>query len=80
MEPRFNCLQETYTGRFQRLVRSGVLKDVLEVLAEALHDEGYLDLRETSIDGSFAPAKKGGACVGTSPTGSMRSWQHVVLS
>jgi hypothetical protein len=42
-------------------VRCGVLKDILSVLAEALHDEGYLDLREAFIDGSFAPAKKGGA-------------------
>jgi hypothetical protein len=35
----------------------------LELLAQALHDEGYLDLDETFIDGSFAPAKQGGACV-----------------
>jgi hypothetical protein len=40
------------------LVRCGVLKDILSVLAEALHDEGYLDLLEAFIDGSFAPAKK----------------------
>jgi hypothetical protein len=29
-------------------VRCGVLKGILSVLAEALHDEGYLELRETS--------------------------------
>jgi len=29
-----------------------------------LHDEGYLDMQETFADGSFAPAKKGGLCVG----------------
>jgi transposase len=45
------------------------LKDVLKVLAEALHHEGYLDLREAFIDGSFAPAKKGGACVGKTKRG-----------
>ena len=37
-----------------------MLKDILSVVAEAFHDEG-LDPREAFIDGSFAPAKKGGA-------------------
>jgi hypothetical protein len=40
------------------------LKDIPSGVAEALHDEGYLDLQETFTDGSFAPAKKGGLCVG----------------
>ncbi len=59
-------------GRFGEMLalpdirpRSGIL----EVLAEALHDEGYLDLDETFIDGSFAPAKQGGACVGKTKRG-----------
>ena len=55
---------QTCHRRFQQWVRCGVLKSVLEVLAQALYDEGYLDLREAFIDGTFAPAKKGGACVG----------------
>jgi transposase len=38
-------------------------------LAQALHDEGYLDLQEAFIDGSFAPAKRGGACVGKTKRG-----------
>jgi len=38
-----------------------VLGSILEVLAQALLDEGYLDLQEAFIDGSFAPAKQGGA-------------------
>jgi IS5 family transposase len=42
---------------------------VLEVLAQALHDEGYLDLQETFNDGSFAPAKQGGAGVGKTKRG-----------
>jgi transposase len=50
-------------------VRAGVLRGVLEVLAQALHDEGYLDLQETFIDGSFAPAKQGGAGVGKTKRG-----------
>ena len=60
---------QTCHRRFQQWVRCGVLKDVLEILAQALHDEGYLDLREAFIDGSFAPAKKGGACVGKTKRG-----------
>jgi hypothetical protein len=31
--------------------------------------EGFRDLREAFIDGSFAPAKKGGACVGKTKRG-----------
>jgi transposase len=60
---------QTCHRRFQYWVRSGVLRSMLEVLAQALHDEGYLDLREAFIDGSFAPAKQGGACVGKTKRG-----------
>jgi transposase len=60
---------QTCHRRFQHWVWCGVLKDILSVLAEALHDEGYVDLREAFIDGSFAPAKKGGAGVGTTKRG-----------
>jgi hypothetical protein len=34
-----------------------------------IHDEGRLDLQEAFIDGSFAPAKQGGACVGKTKRG-----------
>ena len=34
--------------------RTHLLRSILEILAQALHDEGYL--REAFIDGSFAPA------------------------
>jgi transposase len=60
---------QTCHRRFQQWVRAGVLRSILEVLAQALHDEGYLDLQETFIDGSFAPAKHGGACVGKTKRG-----------
>ena len=60
---------QTCHRRFQHWVRSGMLKRILSVLAQALHDEGHLDLQETFIDGSFAPAKKGGACVGKTKRG-----------
>jgi transposase len=56
--------------RFQQWVRVGVLRSILEILAQALHDQGYLDLQEAFIDGSFAPAKQGGARVGKTKRGS----------
>jgi Putative transposase of IS4/5 family (DUF4096) len=34
-----------------------------------VRDQGYLDLQEAFIDGSFAPAKQGGACVGKTKRG-----------
>jgi transposase len=50
-------------------LRSRVLRSIVEVLAQALLDEGYLDLQETFIDGSFAPAKQGGASIGKTKRG-----------
>ena len=50
---------QTCHRRFQQWVRSGILKGVLEVLAEDLHAQGRLDVREAFVDGRFAPAKKG---------------------
>jgi hypothetical protein len=41
-----------------------VLRSLLEVLGQAPHDQGYLDLQEAFIDWSFAPRKQGGARVG----------------
>ena len=60
---------QTCHRRFQQWVRAGVLRGVLEVLAQALHDEGYLDLQEAFIDGSFALAKQGGASIGKTKRG-----------
>ena len=60
---------QTCHRRFQWWVRAGVLRTVLEILAQALHDEGYLNLQEAFIDGSFAPAKRGGTCVGKTKRG-----------
>ena len=51
---------QTCHRRFQQWVRSGILRGVLEALAEDLQVRGQLDVREAFIDGSFAPAKKGG--------------------
>ena len=60
---------QTCHRRFQQWVRDGILKSILEVLAEALHDEGHLNLQETFIDGSFAPATHGGKRVGKTKRG-----------
>src|SRR5262250_1001468 len=50
---------QTCHRRFQQWVRSGIMRGVLEALAEDLRIRGRLDVREAFIDGSFAPAKKG---------------------
>ena len=60
---------QTCHRRFQQWVRSGVLRSIIEILAQGLLDEGYLDLQEAFIDGSFAPAKQGGALVGKTKRG-----------
>ena len=60
---------QTCRRRFQQWVRVGVLRSILEILAQALHDQDYLDLQEAFIDGSFAPAKQSGACVGKTKRG-----------
>ena len=51
---------QTCHRRFQQWVRSGVMRGVLEALAEDLRSRGGFDLEEAFIDRSFAPAKKGG--------------------
>src|SRR5262249_40421498 len=60
---------QTCHRRFQYSVRSGLLRSVLEILAPALHDEGYLDLHEAFMDESFAPGQHGGAAVGKTKRG-----------
>jgi transposase len=45
---------QTCHRRFQHWVRAGLLRSILEILAQALHDEGYLDLQEAFIDGRLA--------------------------
>ena len=52
---------QTCHRRFQQWVASGVMRGVLEALALDLKARGKLDLQETFIDGTFAPAKKGGS-------------------
>ena len=67
---------QTAHRRFQNWVRSGVMEELLRVLAKHLQEEGGLDLKECFVDGTFVPAKKGGASSGK-PSGARepRSWQ-----
>jgi transposase len=60
LPPRYGAYQ-TVHRRFQNWVRSKVLEQVLLAVAQDLKDRGGLDLRESFIDGTFVPAKKGGS-------------------
>ena len=44
---------------FQKWTQQGVFAQILRALAEDLYERGDIDIRETFIDGSFTPAKKG---------------------
>ena len=67
---------QTVHRRFQSWVRTGVLEQVLLAVAQDLKDRGGLDLSECFIDGTFAPAKKGGAASGQQNAGkALKSWQ-----
>src|SRR5690348_14661965 len=69
-------LGQTCHRRFQQWVRSGVMKGVLEALAQDLKVRGGLNVEEAFIDGSFAPAKKGALRSGKrSAEKEPRSWQ-----
>ena len=67
---------KTVHRRFQAWVQSGALEEVLLALARDLKDRGGIDVSECFVDGTFAPAKKGGA-TSERPSGARarRSWQ-----
>jgi len=67
---------QTCHRRFQQWVRSGVMRGVLEALAEDLRVRGGFDLGEAFIDGTFSPAKRGAPVSGKpSVARGPRSWQ-----
>ena len=49
---------QTCHRRFQQWVRAGVLRAILEALAEDLRTRGEVDLSECFIDATFIVAKK----------------------
>ncbi len=61
--------RSTCHRRFQQWVRQGLFQHLLEDLASTLLDGGLLDLSECYIDGTFAPAKRGGLHVGKTKRG-----------
>ena len=69
---------QTCHRRFQQWVRSGILRGILEALAEELRVRGRLDIREAFIDGTFASAKKGAPRSGRrNAAKGRRSWQCI---
>ncbi len=50
---------QTCHRRFQEWVRSGVLAELLRVLAQDMEARGGISLEECFIDGTFSSAKKG---------------------
>jgi transposase len=67
--PRDYPPRSTCHDRLQFWIESGVFAAVLSDLAADLQAGGLLDLRECFIDGSFAPAQRGGAAVGKTNRG-----------
>jgi transposase len=66
---------QTVHRRFQNWVRAGVIEKVLLALADHLKEAGGLDLKECYVDGTFVPAKKGGAWSGRpNAARAPRSW------
>lgn len=61
--------KSTCHDRLQQWVQQGVFEAALDAVAEILGEARQLDLRECFIDGTFAPAKRGGAGVGKTKKG-----------
>ena len=71
---------QTCHRRFQQWVEQGAFRRILKELAEDLHERGKIDIRETFIDGSFSPAKKGVVLSAIRNAGKApRSWQLQTL-
>jgi transposase len=61
--------RSTCHRRFQQWVRQGLFQRLLEEFASTLLEGGLVDLSECYIDGTFAPAKRGGLQVGKTKRG-----------
>ena len=55
--------------RLQHWLRTGVFQAALDDLADVLADRGLLDWCECFLDGTFAPAQRGGSAVGKTKRG-----------
>lgn len=71
---------QTCHRRYQSWVKSGVLRKILEALAEDLHRRGKIDLSECFVDATFVGAKKGAPeSVKRAVAKGPRSWQWQTL-
>ena len=74
--PRIYPPYQTVHRRFQNWRKQGVMERILRGLAEDLHARGGWDLRESFVDGTFVPAKKGATeSVPLSEAKGSSSWQ-----
>ncbi len=79
LPPRYPPYQTCHRW-FQTWARQGVFKQILTELGEDLYQRGGIDIRETFIDGSFTPAKKGVILSALqSVAKGRRSWQSQTL-
>lgn len=78
--PRGYPPKSTCHDRLQRWIEDGVLEAVLDDLADDLERAGLVDARECFMDGTFAPAKRGGAAVGKTKKGKGSKIMAVVES
>ena len=71
---------QTCHRRFQEWVRNGTMQHLVRDLAEDLYARGKIDIRETFIDGTFVPAKKGALLLALRNAGKApKSWQSQML-
>ena len=71
---------QTCHRRFQEWVRNGTFQRLIKEIAEDLYERGGIDIRETFIDGTFAPAKKGALLLARQNAAKVpRSWQSRTL-
>ncbi len=64
--------------RLRKWEEEDVWLDIWRSFLSELDQQGKLDWSETFMDGSFAPAKKRGACVGKTKRGKGTKWMVVV--
>ena len=76
--PREYGAPTTVWRRLKRWGREGVWERIWRAALAALHLKGQLDWSMAFLDGSFAPAKKGGEKVGLTKKGKGTKWMLVV--
>jgi transposase len=76
--PREYGAPTTVWRRLKRWGEEGVWEPIWRATLAALDQQGQLDWTMTFLDGSFAPAKKGGDMVGLTKKGKGTKWMLVV--